>query len=68
MHFAYATVAGTGTFAAPSDANWVTWGTPQAGHWYVVMAKCDMDGAGGEQTELVGSSYPITIFSRNEGM
>lgn len=65
--FQYATVAGTGAFAAPADATWVGWGTPAAGPWYVVLAKCDLDGQGGANTQLVGSSFSNQIFSQNDG-
>ena len=68
VSFAYATRAGTGTFAAPTDAAWVNWGTPTAGPWYVVMAKCDLDGNPSNFTQLVGSGYTNQIFIQNEGL
>jgi prepilin-type N-terminal cleavage/methylation domain-containing protein len=68
VSFAYATQAGTTTFAPPTDANWVNWGTPTAGPWYVVMAKCDLDGNSANFTQLVGSGYTNQIFIRNEGL
>lgn len=67
VQFKYATVAGNGAFSAPADATWVTWGTPAAAPWYVVMASCDLDGQGGAETQLVGSSFTNQLFSRNDG-
>ncbi len=71
VHFQYATVAGMGaggTAFPPTNASWVNWGAAApTGHWYVVMAKCDLDGAGTPDTELVGSSLSNDIFSRNDG-
>jgi prepilin-type N-terminal cleavage/methylation domain-containing protein len=68
VSFAYATRAGTGAFTAPTDATWVTWNSPAAGPWYVVMAKCDLDGNTSDFTQLVGSGYTNQIFIRNEGL
>ena len=66
--FSYATVADTVTFTSPpADAAWVTFNAPTAVPWYVVMAKCDLDSAGGAVTQLVGTSFENRIFSRNEG-
>lgn len=67
VQFKYATVAGTGTFKAPTDANWVEWGTPPAGPWYVVMATADLDGQGDPDTQLVGSSFTNQLFTQNDG-
>jgi hypothetical protein len=66
VQFAYATEAGTGAFTRPANTDWVTWNSPVARPWYVVMAKCDLD-PGGEYTMLVGSSFDTTIMSHNEG-
>jgi type IV pilus assembly protein PilA len=68
VSFAYATRAGSGAFSAPTDAAWVNFGTPAAGPWYVVMAKCDLDGTSSDYTQLVGSSYQNSIFIQNEGL
>jgi type IV pilus assembly protein PilA len=67
VQFKYATVAGTGAFAAPTDASFVKFHTPPAGHWYVVMARCDLDGQPTGDTQLVGSSFTNEIFSQNDG-
>lgn len=68
VQFQYATVAGTGTFAAPAAANWVGWGgASTATVWFVAMAKCDLDGEANGDTQLVASSVSETIFSRNDG-
>ncbi len=65
--FAYATWAGPNAFAAPAPVNWVNWtAAPTDKPWYVIHAKADLDN-GGLQTELVGSSFQNTIFSRHEG-
>lgn len=66
VHFAYATQAGTGTFTPPANTNWINWNNPPAQHWYVAMARCDLD-PGGEVTMLVGSSFEKTIFQQNAG-
>lgn len=66
VQFSYATVAGLNSWTQPPDTGWITWGTPTAPMWYVVMAKCDLD-AGGDYTMLVGSSLDSTIFSHNVG-
>lgn len=69
VQFKYATVASNAAFAAPAAASWVTWtaAATTSRPWYVVMAKCDLDGAGGNNTELVASSFDNSIFSRNDG-
>jgi type IV pilus assembly protein PilA len=68
VQFTYATVASTAAFSgSPLGTTWVTWGT-HADPWYVVAAKCDLDGVAGGETELAGSSFTNTIFSHNEGM
>lgn len=67
VQFKYATVAGTGAYAAPGDATWVAVTTPPAGLWYVAMARCDLDGQAGGDTQLVSMSFSNQIFSRNEG-
>lgn len=67
VQFKYATVANTGTYTAPSDAAWVTVNAPPAGPWYVAMARCDLDGAPGTDTQLVTMSFTNQIFSQNEG-
>jgi type IV pilus assembly protein PilA len=65
--FAYATWGGATGFAAPTGLDWVNWAAaPTDKPWYVIHAKADLD-QGGVQTELVGSSFQNTIFSRNEG-
>jgi type IV pilus assembly protein PilA len=69
VQFAYATVAGTTTMAGnPLGTSWVAWNSPTATPWYVISAKCDLDGVASDSTELVGSSFQNTIFSRNEGL
>jgi prepilin-type N-terminal cleavage/methylation domain-containing protein len=67
--FGYATTAGTGTFTAPGNTTWVTWGTPSAKPWYTVVARCDLDADGDttNRTELVSASFTNQIFSHNEG-
>lgn len=67
--FGYITTAGTGTFSAPSNTAWVTWGTPSAKPWYTVVARCDLDADGDttNRTELVSASFTNQIFSHNEG-
>lgn len=67
VQFQYATVAGTGTYTAPTNAAWVTVATPPTGLWYVAMAQCDLDGVAGDSTQLVSMSFSNQIFSRNEG-
>jgi type IV pilus assembly protein PilA len=67
--FQYATVAGTTPLSAPpSDAAWVNFGSPTASMWYIIMAKADLDGDPSNVTQLVGSSFQNTIFTRNEGL
>ena len=65
--FGYSTQAG-GAWVAPADTAWVNWNAPTANPWYVVRARADLDGAPGDFTQLVGSSFTNQIFSRNEGM
>lgn len=69
VQFKYATVAGTGTFTGnPLGSSWVTWGSPTKTPWYVVSAKCDLDGVTTDETELIGSSFQNSIFAHNEGL
>jgi type IV pilus assembly protein PilA len=69
VQFSYATVAGTTAMAgSPLGSTWVTWNAPTQTPWYVVAAKCDLDGDTSDQTELIGSSFQNTIFARNEGL
>ncbi|MBX3219985.1 MAG: prepilin-type N-terminal cleavage/methylation domain-containing protein [Labilithrix sp.] len=68
VQFSYATVAGNTAMAGtPLNLNWVTWGTPPDGPWYVVGAKCDLDGQAGTETELAASSFDNHIYSHNDG-
>jgi hypothetical protein len=67
--FTYATVASTSTFSGtPLDSSWVTWNAPTQTPWYVVSAKCDLDGVATDQTHLIGSSFQNTIFAHDEGL
>lgn len=69
VQFQYATVAGTTAMTgSPLNSSWVTWNAPTQTPWYVVSAKCDLDGVTADQTELIGSSFQNTIFARNEGL
>jgi type IV pilus assembly protein PilA len=69
VQFQYATVAGTTTFAgSPLGSSWVSWNAPTQIPWYVVAAKCDLNGSADGETELIGSSFQSTIFSRQEGL
>jgi type IV pilus assembly protein PilA len=68
VQFSYATVAGTTAMSGtPLGLNWVTWGSPAQPIWYVIGAKCDLDGDSTVNTELAGSSFDSTIFTHNEG-
>lgn len=76
VQFGYATVAGTGAGAEPppteikdsSNATFVTVPTGvTGGPWYYVTASADLDGDGALKTELVGTSWGGTIFTKNEG-
>jgi len=70
--FGYATVSSTPAapnWAEPPETSWVTWNSPSSNTpWYVVMAKCDLDGDPTNHTMLVGSSLSNAIFSHNEGL
>lgn len=69
VQFSYATVAGTTTMSGnPLGSSWVTWNSPTQVPWYVVAARCDLDGDTSNATELVSSSFQNTIFARNEGL
>lgn len=69
VQFSYATVAGTSQMAGnPLGSSWVTWNNPTQTPWYVVAAKCDLDGDTSDKTELVSSSFQNTIFAHNEGL
>lgn len=70
VQFGYRVFAGSTGFSAPTDITWVDWsGASTTVPWYVVHAKADLndDGSSGLYTELVGTSFQNTIFSRNEG-
>ncbi len=64
--FGYKTQAGLGGTAPAST--WVTMPTATIAPWYVIQAQADLDGNSGLLTELVGTSFENTIFSRQEGM
>lgn len=66
VHFQYRTAAGTTAYNNPLGVGWVT-GTVTQTPWYVVHAKCDLDSAGGAETELFTTSQGNEIFSRNDG-
>jgi type IV pilus assembly protein PilA len=68
VQFGYATVSGgtlptIGWIDMTAAASAVASNRP----WYVIMAQADLDGTGGLHTELVGTSFQNTIFSRYEG-
>jgi prepilin-type N-terminal cleavage/methylation domain-containing protein len=64
VQFGYATVA-SGTPPTYGFVNMA--GAVTTRPWYVVHAQADLDGNGGLNTELVGTSWGSTIFSNNEG-
>ena len=67
VQFGYSTVAGAGGTAPPAIA-WVNMAAADTTRpWYVIQAQADLDGNGGLNTELVGTSFQNTIFSRQEG-
>jgi type IV pilus assembly protein PilA len=68
VQFGYATVAPPA--GVPATIGWVnTAAANLAKPWYVIMAQADLngDGAGGIQTEVVGSSFDNNLYSRQEG-
>jgi prepilin-type N-terminal cleavage/methylation domain-containing protein len=68
VEFGYIVYAGPAFGAAPAPANWVAFtGAPAGVPYYVIHAKSDLDRAAGLETELVGTSFQNTIFSRYEG-
>lgn len=70
VQFGYRTKAGTSGFADPFSIGWVSWGgAPTNRAWYVIQAQADLngDGTSGLNTELVGTSFQNTVFSRNVG-
>jgi type IV pilus assembly protein PilA len=70
VQFGYATVASPGGGAVPAGIGWVnTAAANLAKPWYVIMAQADLngDGAGGVQTEVVGSSFDNNLYTRQDG-
>jgi type IV pilus assembly protein PilA len=67
VQFGYATVAGSTGGAAPGYGFVNTAAGVTTQPWYVIHAQADLDGAGGLNTELVGTSFGNPIFSKNEG-
>ena len=68
VQFGYATVAAPA--AVPGAIAWVdTTKADLTKPYYIVMAQADLngDGAGGVNTEVVGSSFDNNLYSRNEG-
>ena len=62
------------TYAAPAAVPTYTWINMTAGAtiaatrpWYIIEAQADLNGDGALFTELVGTSFQNTIFSRQEG-
>ncbi len=45
----------------------VNFAAGRTGPYYVVAAKCDLDGNAATETQLIGSSYENIIHSANEG-
>mgnify|MGYP005859212017 CR=1 FL=1 len=67
VQFGFRTAAGPTGFSDPFGIGWVNWAAaPTNVPWYLIQAQADLD-PGGVPTELVGSSFQNTIFSRNEG-
>jgi type IV pilus assembly protein PilA len=68
VQFGYMTVAPPA--GLPANIGWVnTAAANLAKPWYVIMAQADLngDGAGGVQTEVVGSSFDNNLYTRQEG-
>ena len=62
------------TYYAPAALPTYTWINMTAGvaiaatrPWYIIEAQADLNGDGALKTELVGTSFQNTIFSRQEG-
>jgi type IV pilus assembly protein PilA len=70
VQFGYTTVAGSTSLPTTIGLPVAFVTVPSAvgtDPWYYVTASADLDGQGGLQTELVGSSWQNTIFVANEG-
>jgi type IV pilus assembly protein PilA len=68
VQFGYQTFAAPATFALPAWINSTAAVAMAANRpWYVIQAQADLNGDGGLMTELVGTSFQNTIFSRQEG-
>lgn len=68
VQFGYRTKGGATGFADPFSLTWVNFTSANTKvPWYVVHAKADLDGDGGNFTEMVGTSFQNTLFSRNIG-
>lgn len=69
VQFAYATTAAnSGKPASPFGFTFVDYSGANAGMWYVVGAKCDLDDdSSNGETQLLGSSHDNYIRSANDG-
>jgi type IV pilus assembly protein PilA len=69
VHFRYRTAGGASWGGTdPLSVSWFSFsGIPGGRPFYIVHAMCDLDSAGGLQTEVVGSSASNQIATHNDG-
>ncbi len=67
VQFGYATVANAAGATPPNYGFVNVTAADLTRPWYVVHAQADLDGQGGNNTQLVGTSFGNQIFSASEG-